>query len=224
TISAPDSTKECLRGLLGGAATPSILFTASHGVGFPVDDERQVGFQGAIVYQDWPGPSVAVGQAHYFTADDLAANAKLRGLIAFHFACYSAGTPEFDEFREALQRSASIAGISTPPEGGDDDRPGRIAKKPFVAQLPQRLLAGGALAVIGHVDRAWTSSFSWNSTGGHVRVYDNVLKLLMDGFPVGWAMERMNSYFADQAASLTPFLEDRKFLRDVDREVFADLW
>ncbi|HXU46376.1 MAG TPA: hypothetical protein VN783_12690, partial [Thermoanaerobaculia bacterium] len=133
-------------------------------------------------------------------------------------------TPEFDEFRKALEQSAAAAGISTPPEGADEDRPGRIAKKPFVARLPQRLLAGGALAVIGHVDRAWTSSFSWNSAGGHIRVYDNVLKLLMDGYPVGWAMERMNSYFADQAASLHRLWEDRKFLRDIDREVFADLW
>src|SRR6185295_18761598 len=88
TIAASDSTKVRLRGLLGGAETPSILFTASHGVGFPVGDERQLGSQGGIVCQDWPGPSAKVGKDHYFTADDLAADAKLRGLIAFHFACY----------------------------------------------------------------------------------------------------------------------------------------
>jgi hypothetical protein len=34
----------------------------------------------------------------YFSADDLGSEANLLGLIAFFFACYSAGTPRYDEY------------------------------------------------------------------------------------------------------------------------------
>src|SRR6185295_9347298 len=133
-IRSPDATRERLRRLLlgGPEERPSILFTTSHGVGFPNGDTRQFRAQGALVCQDWPGPSQLLGEKQYFTSSEVPADVDLGGLIAFHFACYSAGTPQFDDF-------GRIEGVE-----------GEIAPHPFVARLPQKLLGKGALAVIGH--------------------------------------------------------------------------
>ena len=136
------ANKACLAALLNGPDAPALLFTASHGVGFPADDPRQLPHQGALLCQDWPGPRRHRGEIppdHYLSADDIGSDARLLGSIAFHFACYGVGTPRLDDFPANPLRTADV-----------------VAAKPFVSRLPQRLLGhpeGGALAVIGHVER-----------------------------------------------------------------------
>jgi hypothetical protein len=89
------ATKAQLAQLLGGEDTPAFLFTASHGVGFDTGDSRQEKCQGALLCQDWPGPgSGEMKEDYYFSADDIGDDAKLDGLISFHFACFGAGTPK----------------------------------------------------------------------------------------------------------------------------------
>ena len=66
----------------------------------------------------------AIPETFYFSADDVADDARLLGLIAFHFACYGAGTPRLDEF-------AHRAGLAAQAQ---------IAPCDFLAGLPQRLL------------------------------------------------------------------------------------
>ena len=88
--------------LLGGDDTPALLFTASHGMSFPADHELQRRHQGALLCGDWPGPDRwhdPIPERFYFSADDVADNARLLGLIAFHFACYGAGTPRAGRVR-----------------------------------------------------------------------------------------------------------------------------
>jgi len=100
TVMAEEATKRRLGALLGGAETPALLFTASHGMGFPNGDPRQFPSQGAPLCQDWTGPKNWKGpidEDFYFSAADLSADARLMGLVAFHFACYGAGTPQLDE-------------------------------------------------------------------------------------------------------------------------------
>ncbi len=140
------ASKDQLRRLLGGEETPALLFTAGHGLGYRRPHPRQYDRQGALLCQDWGGRGCPASPDHYFTGADLDGGS-LQGLISFHFACYSAGTPAFDGYTPYTERDVR-----------------EKSERPFVARLPQRMLAhpaGGALAVIGHVDQAWHWSFHW---------------------------------------------------------------
>jgi hypothetical protein len=86
------ATRRTLLQLLEGAdATPSLLFTVSHGMVWPNGDARQFEAQGALLCQDWPGfGSVALSISSPAPMPD---TARLHGLITFHFACFGGGTP-----------------------------------------------------------------------------------------------------------------------------------
>jgi hypothetical protein len=84
------ATKHRLAELL--ADGPSVLFTATHGLGGEHGAIRNV--QGALVCQDWPGPLVRgpVNPGQYLCAADVGAPVAPR--VVFSFACYSAGYPD----------------------------------------------------------------------------------------------------------------------------------
>jgi hypothetical protein len=195
-----EATKNRLGELLGGAQTPALLFTASHGMGFPNGHQLQERHQGALLCQDWPGPRAwrtAVPDNFYFSAEDLASDANLWGSIAFLFACYGAGTPKFDEFAHKAMNQR-----------------GEIARESFIARLPQRMLShpkGGSLAVVGHVERAWSYSFVWGRAGQTLEVFQTAFKRLMQGSPIGYAFEQFNERYAELSTDLTVSLEDAKF-------------
>jgi hypothetical protein len=206
------TTKEHLAQVLGGANTPDFLFTASHGIGFPSGSNRQLHHQGALVCREWPGPKVwrnkPVPVDFYFSGDDVSADAGLHGLIVFHFACYSAGTPTLNDFpQQEFQETREM-----------------IAPRAFVARLPQRLLGhpkGGALAVVGHVERAWGYSFLWPQAGRQLQVFRSTLKRLMEGHPVGSALEFFNQRYAELASDLK---EELEFDRITDELELAGMW
>lgn len=181
------ASRATLEGLLGGADTPAILFTASHGVGFDRGDKRQVEHQGALLCSDWtnPRPFVPIDEKVYFPGEHIASDARLHGLIAFNFACYGGGTPQHNEY--AIR------------EGKKDDR--EIAERPFVSGLHRKLLAhprGGALAAIGHIERAWSDSLPGDggAVGNRIKVFADTMHALMKGVPVGAAMEGFNQRYA----------------------------
>lgn len=210
---AADATKGRLRSLLGGDETPGLLVAASHGMSFPPGSPRQIPHQGALLCQDWPGPNQwhqSIPQDFYFAGDDLDGNRNLRGLLSIFYASYSAGTPRNDPFSsQAFQAFSEIAPHS------------------FVARLPTAMLSrpgGGALAVIGHVERTWGYSFLWPGTGAQTTVFEMMIERLLDGFPAGNAMEYFNERYAELATVLNNELEEIEFGKNVDPYELAGMW
>lgn len=206
--------KEQLRQILGGPETPAFLFAACHGLGcdFEEDADLQETCQGALICQDWPGPldEEGVGEEQWFAASDVPEKASLHGLIAFLYACYGVGTPLRDNFDH--------------PTG---TKPKRLAHRPLVSRLPQRLLShpdNGALAVIGHVDKAWAASFEGSSKGEGLDAFRYGIKRLLQGHTVGWAMEYLNQSFAALSTMKDGLEEDWSSFEDVDLELLAHLW
>jgi hypothetical protein len=182
------ATRKRLAGLLAGGKAPRLLFTAGHGLGFSNGDDRQLGRQGALLCSDWPGPEAGWSQGlpdeWYFAGENLPAGANLGGMICFCFACHSAGTPRRSGFKKL------------------NGRPKQLTSRAFVARLPQKLLAHGAHAVIGHVDQAWETSFVWRDAGAQLAVFQSLLWKLAAGGRVGEAMEVFGQRWAEIAADL----------------------
>lgn len=222
-----DASKAQLSRLLGGDSTPAFLFSAGHGMGFKFSENgnpRQRSEQGALICSDWPGAG-PVQDGMRLSADDVPNDARLLGMIAFFFACYGAGTPQFDEFaigarqQELLDSGAAVTGLEQ-----HDRIP--IAPRPFVARLPQRLLGhpkGGALAVVGHVDRAWGSSFIWEGAP-QLATFESGLTRLLGGARLGPAVEDFNNRYAELSTQLTARVQAIKFKEIVPPEELAGLW
>ena len=208
---ATDATKEVLVNCLSGPDRPDILLTVSHGIGFPSGHPDQIAAQGALICQDWPGPGHGpVQPGHLFRAADVAAlpDADLTGMVALLFACFGAGTPAVDGF----------------PAGPEPSRP--LAPVPFVAALPQALLGrpGGALAVIGHVDRAWSYSFRWPGVGRQTEVFRSTLARLGAGQRVGHAFEVLADRHAELATELGDAFQDLQRGRRLADDALSELW
>jgi hypothetical protein len=140
--------------LRAAVAQPGVLFTASHGAGAPPGG--------------WPSPdrgralqgAPCLGRGVLLDADAVAGAPFLPRGIWLLFACFGAGTPArsaYHPWLAQLQQHGDYAAPLAPvlaslPTGGEPA---------FLAALPQAVLArpDGPLAVIGHLDLAWSYSF-----------------------------------------------------------------
>lgn len=213
-ISGEAAKKASLAEILNGSDAPALLFTASHGMAFSKGNAKQLPHNGALLCGDWPGPEEwqqkPVPEDFYFHAGDIKASADLRGTIAFNFACYGGGTPEMDTFAKQAFRA-----------------PVNIADRSFVAALPQRMIghSRGALAVIGHIERAWGCSFLGERNQAQTGVFDNTLRRLLNGGRVGAALEFFNDRYAELATQLSDTIEESE-QRDLmtDKQQLAYMW
>ncbi len=193
TIEPTEATKARLAQLMGGDQTPAFLFAACHGSVFQRGDPRQLAGMGSLVCADWQAPEPPRPKpGDWFGGDDILRDANLKGLVAFLFACFGAGTPHKNDFVYM-----------------GENEPAVLADKPFVSYLAKRLLAhpkGGALAVVGHVDRAWTYSFESPHGAPQLDAFQSCLTRLMEGHPVGSAMESFNHRYANLSVELLDML------------------
>jgi hypothetical protein len=209
-IVAEGATRQALIDVFTASGpAPSLLFTASHGMVWPNGDARQFAAQGALLCQDWPGFG-AMTNAHYLSAADIPDTARLAGMVTFHFACYGAGTPGTDEY-------AFTRDVAPPP----------IAPRPFTAALPRKLLAhpaGGALACIGHVERAWGYSITGGVQSPQIRAFQKALAQILVGKPVGLAVQEFNDLCATLSNVLTRLLGNIHHGTAVDDVELVSTW
>jgi hypothetical protein len=211
-LKGPEATKGRLTEILNpppGAGRPSFLFTASHGMGWPKGHQRQRSAQGALLCQDWSGFG-SIRPHEFLAAADIGEEAHVHGLVAFLFACFGAGTPAFDNFLS--KRS---------------ERPVPLADTAFVASLPQRLLShpqGSALAVLGHVDRAWGYSIRPPGVGPQLVPFRNCIGRILSGQPVGHSTKDFSEKYAVLSGHLLQKLDQTQGGASTGDDELAQSW
>lgn len=198
--------KKNLLELLARKHPPALLFTASHGLGYSCGDPLQHRYQGALLMQDFEFGSGPVSLHQCFSADD-ADQLKTPGMIAFHFACFAAGTPAQNNFYGYAH--------------GQPGETQNLAQTSFLSAVPKRLLANGALAAVGHVDTAFATTFS---RGASTSAYQSALKKLAEGGRIGLAMDSFNLRHAELSVGLTLTIDEEKRARPAETTDLAIRW
>ena len=192
---------EVLRGKAPGGK-PALLFSATHGAKLLNHTSPNLPMQqGALVCSDWGGVGPLTDQ-HWLDAAGLPADMDVSGLIAICFACFGLGCPRHDTYAAGAGRLR------------------QIAPRDLIAALPQQLLARGALAVIGHIDVAWSYSFSVPELGvtNQTQGFDSLLQALMAGERLGYATDPFNlrqAAFAGELGNLVKNIKMGMMLGDI---------
>lgn len=187
-----DSTDELLAA--GAGATPSVFLSVSHGVGAPrrgwSSEEEQWRKQGALV----------LGRNDVLDAERLATQTFLPGGLWFMLACFGAGTPASSAYHAWLTLLSQEGAFSGKANSVLASLPA-AGQRPFVAALPQAALASpnGPLAVIGHMDLAWTYGFSNATNLGESRKsrFYSALEVMARGSRAGVGIEALMRFYRE---------------------------
>ena len=199
-----DAQKKRMIDLVNAPASPALLFFAGHGVLFPESHPNQKNLQGSLLCQEWVRftENKTNSRETYYSAQDLVDTGNVLGKMVFLLSSNALGSPQSGWNLESGEKQSR-----------------RISDKPFVATLPQRLLAhprGGALAVIGPNDLIWNSTTM-------VNVFYSSLRYLMSSYPAGYAINPLKNFSAESIDAMNQTLEELKFGRDLP-EWFASRW
>jgi len=178
----------------GANTTPAVLLSVSHGAGAPrrgwksAEEARRK--QGALV----------LGHNDILDAERLGQQPFLPGGLWFLLACFGAGTPSASAYhawlallaQERAYEGKTNAVLASLPASG---------QRPFVAALPQAALANpnGPLAVIGHIDLAWTYGFSNATNLGESRKsrFFSALEVWARGSRAGVGIEALMRFYRE---------------------------
>lgn len=206
--------------LLAGARDADFLLSVGHGAGSAMTYAQRTRLQGALLTA--PG-ELLVG-------DDVAAAPFLPGGVWFLFACYGLGTPARSSYAawiDDLHRTDRLRDRDRAAIEAGQLGPGEA---PFIADLPRRALANpeGPLAVIGHVDLAWSYSFTAEAQSRFDRLFSTI-QVILQAQLAGFAFEQLvrNCVIAsDQLAQL--YLQraehDRGLAPAVEPRLLARTW
>lgn len=204
TIVGKEASREALRGILRNA--PPLLFTATHGADLrPFTTANLPRQQGALVCSDWTSGTVTAD--HWLDADGLPEDLRVEGMVLICFACFGVGCPKHDTYAAAT------------------GRPRQLAPYDLVAALPQRLLARGALAVLGHVDVAWSYGYGDPQRAGvppQTQGFEDILRHLMDGQRVGYATDAFNTRQAALGSRMSELIHLTRFRQPLPD--FTETW
>lgn len=178
-----------------------VLLSASHGLGAP-----RGGWESVELQHQQQG-AMHFGRAGRLTGGDVARGVFLPGGIWFMLACYSAGTPLSSHFRPWLEQLQQAGQFSEAVQKVLAGLP-RPGERPFIAALPQALLANpeGPLAFLGHLDLAWSYGFQDLSTGmqrNQPERFLNLISSLLRHHRVGVALRELTRYIGSTNAQLT---------------------
>lgn len=178
----------------GSGPRPAVLLSVSHGLGAPRrgyrSPEEQWQRQGALV----------LGHDEILDAERVRSRPFLPGGMWFCVACFGAGTPEASAYHSwlaQLSRDNAFGGrvssvLESLPAAGS---------RPFVAALPQAALsnAEGPLAIIGHLDLAWTYGFTsaHNLAESRKSRVLSALEAMVRGSRAGVALEALLRFYRE---------------------------
>jgi hypothetical protein len=179
---------------------PSMLFSMSHGLGAPRagwgSPDEQRASQGAM----------SVGGGVRITAEEVGSVPFLPGGIWFFLACYGGGTPAVSAYYHWLSRLRDAGGFGGRVEGVLAGLP-KPGDRPFIAALPQAVLANpnGPLALIAHMDLAWTYSFQDMGPNGQNRPsrFQGIFRSLVDGARAGTSYNQLLRFMGETSHQLT---------------------
>jgi len=83
---------------------------------------------------------------------------------------------------------------------------------------------GGALAVIGHIERTWTSSIVMRGAGVQLQPFENAMSRILGGEPVGHALRDFYDRYVVTSTEITQRTEDKRFGIVVPDVQIARLW
>jgi hypothetical protein len=189
------------------APGPSVLFSLSHGLGAPRQGWRSMDEQHALQ------GAMSLGRGEQLDASALANRPFLPGGLWFYLACFGAGTPSRSAFHTWLSQLRDAGQFSGPLQGLLASLP-REGERPFVAALPKAVLANpqGPLAVIGHMDLAWSYSFQDQGavTKSRPSRFQGLLHSMVAGRRAGVGLDALWRFFRDANNELTTLYEQQE--------------